>query len=193
MAKTILEHTIHLMFVLPIVIFTMKNRRLENLKILLIFSIFYLLNCSLLYLPLEFKELRICNGNWNWSGKLFAVLGSIIFLLVYRKFDLKDYYLTFKQDKKILKKGMIIVSVILLIQSILNWIYNSPKEWNLETILFQLTMPGFDEEIAFRGIMLGLLTKILKPNSIIHPAILITALLFGMTHGLFLNDSHELI
>ncbi|MFD0994257.1 CPBP family intramembrane glutamic endopeptidase, partial [Tenacibaculum geojense] len=76
----------------------------------------------------------------------------------------------------------------------MNWIYNTPKEWNTETILFQLTMPGIDEEIAFRGIMLGLLTKILKPSSrtIFHPAILVTALLFGMAHGLFFNNSYEL-
>ena len=165
----------------------------ESLKILLIFSMFFLLNSILLYLPLEFKELRIINGKWNWTGKIFAVLGSIIFLLIYRKFNLKDYYLTFKQDKKFLKKGIIIISVILVIQSILSLIYNTPKEWNTETILYQLTMPGIDEEIAFRGIMLGLLSKILKPNSILHPAILITALLFGMAHGLFLNNSYELI
>ena len=73
-------------------------------------------------------------------------------------------------------------------------IYNSPKELNAETIIFQLTMPGIDEEIAFRGIMLGLLIKILKPSSktFFHPAIIITSLLFGMAHGLFLNESYEL-
>ncbi len=42
--------------------------------------------------------------------------------------------------------------------------------------------------------MLGLLTKILRPGkrAIFHPAIYVTALLFGMAHGLYLNDSFEL-
>lgn len=171
----------------------MKNRKPEGFKVLLVFALFFLCNGILLYLPLEFKELRIFNGKWNWSGKIFAIVGAIIFLLIYRKFSLKDYYLTFKQDKKFLKKGIIIISAILFIQSILDWMYGPPKAWNTETILYQLTMPGFNEEIAFRGIMLGLLAKILKSNAIIHPAIVITALLFGMAHGLFLNNSYELI
>jgi membrane protease YdiL (CAAX protease family) len=56
-------------------------------------------------------------------------------------------------------------------------------------------MPGIDEEIAFRGIMLGLLTKMLRPNpkfTFFHPAILVTGLLFGLAHGLLLTKSFEL-
>ena len=194
MINAILEPTIHLIIVLPIILLTLKSKKKESLKILLAFSIFFLLNSTLLFLPLKFEELRIIGGNWNWNGKIFAILGSIIFLLLYRKFELKDYHLTFNQNKEFLKEGVIIISVLLIIQTVLGLIYKSPKEWNAETFLFQLTMPGIDEEIAFRGIMLGLLTKILKPTSktLFHPAIIITSLLFGMAHGLFLNESYEL-
>jgi membrane protease YdiL (CAAX protease family) len=57
-------------------------------------------------------------------------------------------------------------------------------------------MPGIDEEIAYRGILLGLLVKILKPVIRIgkiglgHPAVLTTALLFGLAHGFFLTGSY---
>ena len=194
MINSIIEHIIHLIIVLPIIFLTMKNKKKESLKILLAFSIFFLLNSTLLFLPLKFEELRIIGGNWNWNGKIFAVLGSIIFLLFYRKFELKDYHLTLNQNKKFFKKGVVIISALLLIQIVMGLIYNSPKELYAETIIFQLTMPGIDEEIAFRGIMLGLLIKILKPSSktFFHPAIIITSLLFGMAHGLFLNESYEL-
>ncbi|MFD0991631.1 hypothetical protein ACFQ1U_00290, partial [Tenacibaculum geojense] len=70
MTKTILEHIMQLIIVLPILLFTMKSRKLENLKILLIFSMFFLLRSFLLYLPLEFSELKFINGNWNWTGKI---------------------------------------------------------------------------------------------------------------------------
>ena len=83
------------------------------------------------------------------------------------------------------------------------WIgtFETAKKWNhfmfcknIETILFQLTLPGIDEEIAYRGIMLGLLVSVLKPfrETIFHPAILVTAILFGLGHGLFITKSFEL-
>jgi membrane protease YdiL (CAAX protease family) len=138
--------------------------------------------------------LRIFAGNWNWTGKILAVLGSVIFLMIYRKFTLSDYYLTFHQNKGFFRKGFLIIVLILVVQSIFSLIINTSKNWNTETFFFQLTMPGIDEEIAFRGVMLGLLIKTLKPSSktIFHPAILVTSILFGLVHGLFLNESYEL-
>lgn len=193
MTRVILEHLVHFIFVLPIILFMMKDRKMANLKVLLAFSIFFILNSALLYLPIEYKELKLIDGNWNWTGKVYAILGAIIFLLVYKTFELKDYFLTIKQDKKYVRKGIIILSSILIIQLILDIMYGGSKEWNIESILFQLTMPGINEEIAYRGIMLGLLVKILKPNHFLHPAIVITAILFGMGHGLFLNKDFELV
>jgi len=40
--------------------------------------------------------------------------------------------------------------------------FDSAKEFDWETLIFQLTMPGFDEEIIFRAILLGLLLTSLK-------------------------------
>lgn len=193
MTRVILEHILHLIMVLPIVLFTMRTRNLESFKVLLAFSIFFMLNSILLYLPIEFNELRIIDGKWNWTGKIFSIFGAVIFLLVYRKLQLKDYFLTFKQHKKNLKKGILIISVIFLVSTILNFTFNSSKAWNTETILYQLTMPGINEEIAYRGILLGLLVKTLKNYTFFNPAILITAILFGMAHGLFLNNDFELV
>jgi membrane protease YdiL (CAAX protease family) len=75
----------------------------------------------------------------------------------------------------------------------------SPVKFDIENIFFQLTMPGIEEEIAYRGIMLGLLNKILTPKikifdkSLGSPAIWITAILFGLSHGLFITDSFKII
>lgn len=194
MTKTIFESIIYLSLVSPIILITLKNRKPETLKILLIFSVYFILHRTLLYLPLKFEVLRVFDGNWNWTGKIYAVLGSVIFLMIYRKFTLADYHLTFHQNKGFLKKGISIIILILLVQSLFIILYDTPKDWNTETILFQLTMPGIDEEIAFRGIMLGLLIKTLKPSSktVFHLAILVNSILFGLVHGLFLNESYEL-
>lgn len=193
MLRVIAEHLLHFAIVLPIILLVMKDRKMENLKVLLAFSIFFMLNSTLLYLPIEYGELRLIDGHWNWTGKIYAILGAIVFLMVYRKFELKDYFLTLKQDKKYAIRGIIILSCIFLIQFVLDVMYGGSKEWNSESILYQLTMPGFNEEIAYRGIMLGLLVRILKPNRFLHPAVLISSMLFGMGHGLLLDSNFELV
>jgi uncharacterized protein len=192
MTKVIAGLLMNLILVLPIIIFTLQDKTKETGRILIAFAAFYLMNGVLLSFPLEFKEIGI--GQWNWTGKLLAIFGSILFILLYKKFDLKDYFLTLKQDKSFIKKGLLVITILLLVKSLMTFIYGSPEEWDTETILFQLTMPGINEEIAYRGIMLGLLAKTLKPakRTIFHPAILVTAILFGLGHGFFLNSSFEI-
>lgn len=196
MLATITEQIIQLIIVSPIVLIALKNKKIDTLKTLFMFGAFFIVHGMLLYLPIEYKELQLIGKNWNWSGKFYAILGSMLFLLLYRKFELKDYYLTLNQNKTFFKKGTIIVTAILLITSIMTFVYSSPKDWDTETILYQLTMPGIDEEIAYRGIMLGLLMKTLKSNfqiTFFHPAILVTGILFGLGHGLSITSSYELV
>lgn len=60
------------------------------------------------------------------------------------------------------------------------------KEFNLEILLFQITMPGFDEEIMFRGVLLGLMCSCLRNDGPTwrNPANLIASILFGLVHAL---------
>ena len=90
-------------------------------------------------------------------------------------------------------KASLIVVLLVLVLSVVLAALGSAKELNIETLLFQLSMPGFDEEIAFRGIMLGLLLPVLKSNiklgrlKLGNPAVLVTAILFGFVHSLFVS------
>ena len=70
----------------------------------------------------------------------------------------------------------------------------------LDYLLFQSTLPGLDEELAFRGILLGLLSNMLKPAIALgrfkmgNPALWITAILIAPGHGLTINaqwDIHQ--
>lgn len=184
-----LELAIHLLIVLPIILCTLTNWKRESLQVVAVFALYFLAHGLLLMLPTDVKALRLTHGNWNWSGKIYATLGSAIFLLLYRKFALKDYFLTFRQEKGFLKQGLILLAVIFLVKGLFNYVYLSPSDWDWEALFFQATMPGLDEEIAFRGIMLGLLVNVLKPTkrTVFHPAIIVTALLFGMVHGFHID------
>lgn len=198
MINALIENILQLIIVSPLVFLSLNKRDKETLKVLLVFIVYFLVRISLLHLPFEYSQTNFIKGNWNWSGKVFAIVSSLLFLLVYRKFKLKDYFLTFKQNQIFIKKGVVIIGLLLLIGSIMSFFLSTPQEWDVETILFQLTMPGVDEEIAYRGIMLGLLTKILKDEinlykfSIKNPSIIVTTLLFGLAHGFFLTDSFDI-
>ena len=60
------------------------------------------------------------------------------------------------------------------------------------TILFQITMPGLDEEIMFRGVLLGLMCSCLRNDGPIwrNPANLITSILFGLVHALNVDGGY---
>lgn len=194
MIKLLSESFLHLLFIFPIIILTLKNKSSETLKIVLIFTIYFIINDLLLNLPFLFPETKfsILDGKSNWSGKIYNLIGSVLFLLFYRKYPLKDYFLTFKQHPEFLKTGVIIVIFGLLVQSIISFKV-LPKSFNIETLLYQFSIPGITEEIAFRGIMLGLLTKILKSKYVwVSPAILTTSILFGFAHSLFLTKNFEI-
>lgn len=198
MQKTLAEVFLQLTVILPLIILTIKDKEKENLKVIFVFLSFFTFHKLLLNLPIKYEELRIVNGNWNWAGKIYGILGSILFLFVYRKFKREDYFLTLKQGSKFKNNGLKVVFTLFIIGAIINHIFFSPKDWNFETIMFQLTMPGLDEELAYRGIMLGMLTQVLKKDisffgmKLGTPAIWITSILFGLVHSLFFSSTYEI-
>ena len=111
MTKIITENLLKLIIVSPIIIFTLKNKKLETLKVLSAFIIFFLINQISINLPSISSELRIfnSNSNWNWDGKIYTIISSILFLILYKKYTLKDYFLTFNQENKFLQKGVLII------------------------------------------------------------------------------------
>lgn len=66
-----------------------------------------------------------------------------------------------------------------------------------ETFAFQATVPGLDEELLFRGVLLVLLDRALTARRAMWGgqvgwSALITTLLFGLGHGLFIRDGATL-
>jgi membrane protease YdiL (CAAX protease family) len=194
MIHVILGAIINLFIISPVVLLTLNDKTRQTFNSLIAFCAFYLINTTLLYLPLEFKHLIIIDGKWNWTGKIFAILGSSVFIMFYKRFDSKNYYLKLNQHPSFIQKGILVVLLIQLFKCITNYYFGSSLNGSFETILFQSTVPGLDEEIAYRGIMLGLLSNVLSPfrMKIFHPAIIVKATLFGLVHGLVVTQSFEL-
>ena len=76
MSKTLLEIVLQLIFIYPLIFIFLKNKNIENLKIIAVFSVFFIVNSFLLQLNLVFDGLSLFNGKWNWSGKIYSIIGS---------------------------------------------------------------------------------------------------------------------
>ena len=164
-----------------------------QIKTIGLFSLIFFSYQIILKLPIEIKELQIIQGKWNWTGKLFGILfGILTYLLLKHKLS-PFTFLQFKQEAKSLKITLLL-TVIIICTSLFAF-FDTSISFDTETLLYQFTMPGFDEEIMFRGVLLGLLLTCFKDKIIIgewnfgNPSVLFIGLLFGLAHGFIVTDN----
>jgi membrane protease YdiL (CAAX protease family) len=169
----------------------------EKLLLLLLFSFFFIMMQFFLRLPINAPELDIIEGSWNWSGKIYATTASLIFYFSTKHLFQHHQYLKIQQSLNSRKKVRLIFFIILL-YAIAEGLFFYNKNFNGETLLFQATLPGIEEELAYRAIMLGLLSTLLVDKFkifkfYIHsPTIWIIGILFGLIHALKLNTDWSL-
>jgi len=198
MIRSLAGSFMELVFISPLILLFL-NKKSNYLKVLLLFAAYYLLNDCLLTVPLSFPKLDFLGGSWNWTGKLFAITGSLGFYFIFRKYFTESYFLTFSQKPGSLKTVLIVSFITLLIYIVSSFLFNPTQNFNPETLAFQITMPGLEEELAFRAIMLGLLSSVLIKEitinkvRIISPSILITAILFGLGHSFYISENWLLL
>jgi len=190
MTKNIYESLLQLVVVLPMILLFLKKFDKENIKKILVFGLIFICYQILLNLPKHFGFLKIINGNWNWEGKILGILFGIICYFLFHHLFVEHDYFRLRQDKTYFKKASI-VSLIVVVCATIIWYVLGKSEFDLESLAFQLTLPGIDEEIMYRGILLGLLMSGLKGQVrfIGNPSLLISSVLFGIIHALKLNES----
>ena len=171
----------------------LQNRSKSNYLRIFFFSIIFVSYQVILVLPRVFASLNFIKSNWNWTGKLFGIVFGIICYFVFKKYFAPNNFFTFRQSIENKGKTIIVSVTVIVVISVLYY-FIGQSDFNIETLVFQLTMPSLDEEIMFRGILLGLLLTAL-PNKIPilgNPSILLTAILFGFLHALSLNKDYTL-
>jgi uncharacterized protein len=199
MIQSILIPCIHLVAVTPLLAAALNKSSDVSRKNTVLFYIYYLVYSLLLTLPMWVSAIRIVESpfQWNWSGKIFAITASLLFFMAYRHTFSKHHYIHFNWKTSTAKNLFLIglAAFLVLIGLKLSAFMQSAER--LEYFLFQLTMPGLDEELAFRGIMLGLLGSVLQPVlkmgtfHLKNPALILTAILFGLSHSFSINSNWE--
>ena len=184
----LLEPILHLVVILPLLLIFMKERTKENYLRVLSIVVCYFIYYFALTLQYHFDCFNIIDGIWNWDGKIYGIVCGIAIYFIFRRQLSNNNFFTLKQDKVGLKSALKVAIAILSI-AILGGVVND-REFNIETLLFQISMPGIDEEIMYRGVLLGLMCSALRAGGAAwrNPAIIINAVLFGLVHSLSLGD-----
>lgn len=133
-------------------IFALKEKTNRKSFALLLLAIFG--NEIITRITMFFPDVQFFHG-YNWIGKSLATLFCIIFILIYN--DKYEFGFTFRQKAGSLKPVLIVSIALLIVELILLWFTAGPRQISLESYLFQLSVPGISEEIAYRGLFLGLL------------------------------------
>ena len=168
-----------------------------NYKYVFITSVYFFIVKFLLFSGFGiFTYPDIIPGRFNWEGKTVSILFTLIFAFFLTKKKWKEIGLTWKQTLGFSFKATKIVSLIFfIIITLYAFLYLSgtqkggPEIWG-----YQLTMPSLDEELFYRGFLLFLVInsfsskKNKKNNHILLSAIIITVL-FGISHGLRINEN----
>ena len=173
---------------LPTLLFYKKDE--ASYRLFLLFFVFAFLNTFLLVLPAIFAPFDIIDGNWNWSGKIFAIVGSITFYFLFRDNFPENDFVSLKQKEGSFRFTLPAAILLITYGIASGYFFASPTGFSLEHLGFQLTFPGIDEELAYRGVGLGLLVTTLTDKvkvgklNLGHPAVWVVSMLFGFVHGL---------
>lgn len=126
------------------------------------------------------------DSDWNWQGKLLALVTSLA-IAFHPAIGWKQIGLTLAQKREGLFGTLAIAAAYcLFFVAIASMFPNDPP--NADAVAFQLTMPGLEEEIFYRGLMLFMLNEAFRGRVQVAGAnwgwsALLTSLLFGLAHA----------
>jgi membrane protease YdiL (CAAX protease family) len=129
------------------------------------------------------------DGDWNWSGKILA-LAVTLAIAALPVFGWRKAGITLRQEQ--LRGALVATGVLLLLYGALAWAMGAGGG-DGETLAYQLTMPGLEEEIFYRGLFLLALDRAFTARVKVGGAalgwsLLLCSLVFGLIHGLGVRD-----
>jgi uncharacterized protein len=149
--------TIALQFLclLPIIGIAYWQTKKIDFKKIGLFGLLLLLSTLCLTMP----HPAFMNGlNWNWFGKFVSIILGLAYLFFQKKETYPEYGFTTKLFPNSLKP-VIIIFVVLAMLDCISYFFDGFQGYKVESLLFQATMPGLEEELWFRGIYLYLLNR----------------------------------
>jgi membrane protease YdiL (CAAX protease family) len=195
--KSVTTTLLQFAFLLPLMLL-IKRDYSKKQKRLLILTALIILAESLT--TSGFNATIFKTQQWNWVGKSASLVSAILFVyfnpvLSKKLIGFNSYLKPFSLYPVLSFVGTALL--FRLIPKLISGKFNAFQ--SLETFAFQATLPGLSEEIIYRGIVMGLLTKVLPASITIFKAkigwgVLIVSVMFGLVHGIMLDKEwHPLL
>lgn len=130
-------------------------------------------------------------GDWNWQGKILALAATLIVASL-PAFGWRRSALTLAQAAGSLKMAIPVVFLYIAFFAGIAWLFPTPPA-TAETVAFQLTMPGFEEEAFYRGVLLFALGRAFAGRKRFLGVewgwgALLSCVLFGLAHAFGFSD-----
>lgn len=124
--------------------------------------------------------------SWNWTGKGLALIGSLA-VAALPTLGWRRSGLTLAQDREGLPGALILSGLLVMLFGGLA-IWMGGEGGTAEDFAFQLTMPGLEEEVFYRGVLLLMLNEAFdRPLRVFGApmgwAAVVTSLAFGLDHA----------
>lgn len=131
-----------------------RNFSKYNIKliyiILLLFFVDYFLRVMGKSLVTQYTNLK-----WNWLGGVFVILFVLLWVVFKKVPSFKEIGIQCKINNKY--SCMLFTAIVVAAYSLMNFIFPGDvgkAQITTEFLLFQTTMPGINEEMMFRGLLL---------------------------------------
>lgn len=130
-------------------------------------------------------------GEWNWQGKLLALCATLV-IATFPAFGWRRSGLTLSQEAGSLKTAIPVAMLYCAFFAALALAFPNGRT-NAEEVAFQLTMPGFEEEPFYRGILLLALDRAFTGRVRFLGVdwgwgAVLSCALFGMAHAFGFSD-----
>ena len=130
-------------------------------------------------------------GHWNWSGKTVCVLLSLCWLPILR-LSRQEIGLGLPTTRGAWIAAALGICVMPAMAAA-ECMVRAPRPYDLEQLAFEASLPGLDEELAYRGILFSLLLRGFSAGRFDGRATLLSAgivtMLFWLAHVIFLRKS----
>ena len=193
------ESLLHLLLLAPVCFLAFRSSNYPaDYRLLVYFIIVYLVNSLLLSV---FSGVVVFPGQqYNWIGKLAAFLFGLLSCFIIPSISVKKFGITARINWRSSGRILLICILYFLLRcGIYYYVSGGIGVIHPEAIVFHATFPGLQEELLFRGVLLGLLTGMfpypgwkLMGVKFGWPVIL-TSILFGLAHGLVLPLQFDII
>lgn len=134
---------------------------------------------------------------YNWDGKILAIAVTLIIMAIVVRFsdlDWRDLGVTLRQNAGSVVPAVIATGIMIGLMVILQLLAADGRQMDAETLIYQALIPGLDEELFYRGLLLGLMVAAIRHRrwqwlgAEVGWAAIFVTLLFALGHSVFLGQ-----